>query len=128
MKYNFGMIGLGVMGRNFLLNVADNNYKGYGLDTDAEKVAALKEEGQGREVDGTTDMATFVENLETPRKIMLLVPAGKVVDIVIHDLLKYVEEGDLIIDGGNSHYNDTTRRVQELESKGIHYSESCRHQ
>ena len=60
MKYNFGMIGLGVMGRNFLLNVADNNYKAYGLDTDAEKVAALKEEGQGREVDGTTDMATFV--------------------------------------------------------------------
>jgi 6-phosphogluconate dehydrogenase len=66
-------------------------------------------------------MATFVKNLETPRKIMLLVPAGKVVDIVINDLLKYVEEGDLIIDGGNSHYNDTTRRVQELEPKGIHF-------
>jgi 6-phosphogluconate dehydrogenase len=121
MKYNFGMIGLGVMGRNFLLNVADNNYSAYGLDTDAEKVAALKVEGQGKQVDGTTDMATFVKNLETPRKIMLLVPAGKVVDIVINDLLNYVEEGDLIIDGGNSHYNDTTRRVQELEPKGIHF-------
>lgn len=119
--YNFGMIGLGVMGRNFLLNVADHGFSAFGLDTNEETVQALREEGAGKKVDGTTDMATFVKSLETPRKIMLLVPAGKVVDLVIKDLLEHVEAGDLIIDGGNSHFSDTTRRVQALNEKGVHF-------
>ena len=119
--YQFGMIGLGVMGRNFLLNVADHDFSAYGLDTDATKVEALREEGKGKKVDGTTDTATFVQALETPRKIMLLVPAGKVVDIVIDSLLPHLDAGDLIIDGGNSHFDDTTRRVERLNEKGLHF-------
>jgi len=80
--YDFGMVGLGVMGRNFLLNVADNGFSVIGLDTNKEQAQALEEEAAGKVAKATTDMKTFVASLKTPRKIMLLVPAGKVVDIV----------------------------------------------
>lgn len=119
--YDFGMIGLGVMGRNFLLNVADRDFAALGLDLDQDKVTALKAEAEGRKISGTTSMKDFVAQLKTPRKIMLLVPAGKAVDAVIGQLLDHVEEGDLIIDGGNSHFDDTNRRVKELAAKGIHF-------
>ena len=121
-KYDFGLIGLGVMGRNFILNVVDNGFSAYGLDLNESQVNALKEEGGNLEkVDGTTSTKEFVEGLTTPRKIMLLVPAGKPVDAVIESLLPYVEEGDLIIDGGNSFYTDTDRREEYLTKKGIHF-------
>ncbi|MEL7121728.1 MAG: NADP-dependent phosphogluconate dehydrogenase [Bacteroidota bacterium] len=120
-KFDFGMIGLGVMGRNFLLNVADNNFSALGLDLDEEKVNALKAEGAAHQIDATTSMEEFVEKLSTPRKIMLLVPAGKAVDAVIGQLLPLISEGDLIIDGGNSHFDDTNRRSTELEAKNINF-------
>ena len=82
-QHDFGLVGLGVMGRNFILNVADHGFSSTGLDTDPEKVSALKEEGSEVRVDGTNDAATFVSALKTPRKIMLLVPAGKPVDYVM---------------------------------------------
>lgn len=119
--YDFGMVGLGVMGRNFLLNVADHGFAGIGLDTDAQKAEALESEAEKRTLKGTTDKVTFVTLLKRPRVIMLLVPAGKVVDIVIEDLLPHLEEGDLIIDGGNSHFLDTDRRLAYLEEKGIKF-------
>ncbi len=119
--YDFGMIGLGVMGRNFLLNVADHNYAALGLDLDEEKVAALNQEAGDRTLRGTTSMEEFVGQLKKPRKIMMLVPAGKPVDAVIQQLLNFVDEGDLIIDGGNSHFNDTNRRSVELAEKNIHF-------
>jgi len=119
--YDFGMIGLGVMGRNFLLNVADNGFSIAGLDTNKEQAKALEEEAAGKTVLGTTDMKKFVASLKTPRKIMMLVPAGKVVDIVINGLLKHVEEGDLIIDGGNSFFEDTDRRLAELKEKKVQF-------
>ncbi|MEO1259691.1 MAG: NADP-dependent phosphogluconate dehydrogenase [Bacteroidota bacterium] len=119
--YEFGMIGLGVMGRNFLLNVADNGYSIIGLDTSEEKASALKEETSGKNAMSTTDMKTFVASLKKPRKIMMLVPAGKVVDLVIDGLLKHVEEGDLIIDGGNSFFADTDRRLAYLKEKKIDF-------
>jgi len=119
--YDFGLVGLGVMGRNFILNVADNNFSAFGLDLDEEKVTSLKKEGDTKKVDGTSDKVTFIKNLSTPRKIMLLVPAGKPVDAVINDLLPHLEEGDLIIDGGNSFFTDTDRRYEELKAKGIHF-------
>lgn len=120
-KYDFGLVGLGVMGRNFILNVADNGFSAFGLDTNADQVAALKGEGDEEKVDGTTEKQVFIDHLATPRKIMLLVPAGKVVDIVIEDLLPLLDEGDIIIDGGNSFFTDTDRRAAYLKEKGIHF-------
>lgn len=120
--YDFGLVGLGVMGRNFILNVADNGFSAFGNDLDTEKVNALIEEGGDTEkVDASTDTKVFVNALSTPRKIMLLVPAGKVVDIVIESLLPLLEKDDIIIDGGNSFFTDTDRREAYLAEKGIHF-------
>ena len=120
-KAKFGMIGLGVMGRNFLLNVADSGFKCVGYDLNGEKVDALNEEGKDFEVTGVKTLEEFLDALETPRSTMLLVPAGKVVDIVINDLTPHLEKGDLIIDGGNSHFPDTERREKELNEKGFEF-------
>jgi len=120
-QYDFGMVGLGVMGRNFILNVADNGFSAIGLDTDMVKSLALHEEGTGKPVKGTTSKQEFVAALKTPRRIMLLVPAGKPVDAVIEDLLPLLEPGDTLIDGGNSFYADTDRREGYLTARGIHF-------
>jgi 6-phosphogluconate dehydrogenase len=119
--YDFGLIGLGVMGRNFILNVADNGYKAFGYDLDQSQVAALKAEGHPDQVDATSDIVTFTKSLRTPRKIMLLVPAGKIVDQVIESLLPHLDKDDIIIDGGNSFFTDTDRREGYLKEKGIHF-------
>ncbi|HMB64637.1 MAG TPA: NADP-dependent phosphogluconate dehydrogenase [Eudoraea sp.] len=120
--YDFGLVGLGVMGRNFILNVADNGFSAYGHDLDPEKVNALREEG-GNEarVNASTEVTTFVKALSMPRKIMLLVPAGKIVDAVIEGLLPLLDRDDIIIDGGNSFFTDTDRREAYLQEKGIHF-------
>lgn len=120
-QYDFGLVGLGVMGRNFILNVADHGYSAFGLDTNQEQVDALIEEGEEDKVGASTDKEVFIASLTRPRKIMLLVPAGKVVDLVIQDLLPLLDEGDIIIDGGNSFFTDTDRRAEELKAKGIHF-------
>ncbi len=121
-KYDFGLIGLGVMGRNFILNVADKGFRAFGYDLDAEKVTALIEEGGDlSKVNATNELKTFVESLSLPRKIMLLVPAGKIVDNVIESLLPLLHTGDIIIDGGNSLFTDTDRREAYLKEKGIHF-------
>ncbi|AOW20907.1 NADP-dependent phosphogluconate dehydrogenase [Urechidicola croceus] len=121
-NYDFGLVGLGVMGRNFILNVADNNFSAFGHDLDEEKVNSLIQEGgDTSRVYASTDAKTFVNALSSPRKIMLLVPAGKVVDIVIEGLLPMLDKGDIIIDGGNSFYTDTDRREAYLKEKGIHF-------
>ncbi len=119
--FDFGLVGLGVMGRNFILNVADHGFSSIGLDTDQEKVDALKAEGSKVTVDGTQDAAEFVKALKSPRKIMMLVPAGKPVDSVIETLLPHLDKGDILIDGGNSYFPDTERRITYLEEKGIHF-------
>lgn len=121
-QYDFGLIGLGVMGRNFILNVKDNGFSAFGYDLDAEKVEALRQEGGDHSrVDATQDLSTFCQSLKRPRKIMLLVPAGKIVDQVIEDLLPHLDQGDIIIDGGNSFFSDTDRRDAYLSEKGIHF-------
>ena len=120
--YDFGLVGLGVMGRNFILNVADHEYTAFGYDLDPEKVSALiKEGGDKARVNASGDISTFVASLSLPRKIMLLVPAGKIVDAVIESLLPYLSPDDIIIDGGNSFFTDTDRREAYLQSKGIHF-------
>ncbi len=119
--YDFGMIGLGVMGRNFLLNVADDGFGALGTDINQESVDALNDEGKDMRVKGVSTQKEFVGLLSKPRKIMMLVPAGKIVDNVIEGLLPLLDAGDILIDGGNSHYTDTNRRYEYLESKGIRF-------
>ena len=120
--YDFGMIGLGVMGSNFLLNMADNGYKVIGFDLDATKAKKLEDEAtEGTIVKGVTTLQEMVSQLDKPRRIMMLVPAGKPVDDVINNLLPFIEKDDVIIDGGNSHYVDTLKRVNYLNEKGIHF-------
>lgn len=121
-QFDFGMIGLGVMGRNFLLNMADHGFKVIGFDKDTQKTTALESSATaGTTVKGVDSLQHMTEQLAIPRKIMMLVPAGKPVDDVIESLLPLVQPGDIIIDGGNSHYTDTLRRVSYLQAKGIHF-------
>ena len=115
------MVGLGTMGRNFLLNIAGNGFSCLGYDLDAAKRTLLLDERKNVEVAAAVDLATFVSGLETPRRIMLLVPAGPIVDAVITELLPYLEKGDLVIDGGNSHFEDTERREKLLNEKNIEF-------
>ncbi|MCC9167541.1 NADP-dependent phosphogluconate dehydrogenase [Pontibacter harenae] len=122
LQYEFGMVGLGVMGRNLMLNIADNDFSVIGLDLDGAKAAAVEiEAGPGKPVRGTTSTEEFIQSLRKPRAIMLLVPAGPPVDAVIKSLLPLLEPGDIVIDGGNSYFPDTERRVLELEEKEIHF-------
>ncbi len=120
-QYEIGMIGLGVMGRNLLLNMADHGHSVAGYDKDAAKVAALRKEAPNQEISGAKSLPEFLDLLRVPRAVMLLVPAGAPVDAVIHDLLPYLERGDLIIDGGNSHFSDMERRTTKLAEHGIQF-------
>ncbi|RYZ36036.1 MAG: NADP-dependent phosphogluconate dehydrogenase [Sphingobacteriales bacterium] len=120
-QYDFGMIGLGTMGRSLLLNMADHGVAGAGFDKDIFKGALLEEEAKGTTVKGFKDIEPFVQSLKTPRAIMMLVPAGKIVDDVIEELTPLLAPGDILIDGGNSHFTDTERRVAYLEAKGLHF-------
>lgn len=120
-EYVLGMIGLGTMGRNLLLNMADHGFPVSGFDLDPQKAAQLEEEGVGKKVKGFSAIKDFVESLKSPRTIMLLVPAGKIVDSVIEELLPLIDKGDIIIDAGNSHFTDTNRRVEDLESQDYHF-------
>ena len=121
-KSIFGIIGLGTMGRNLLLNIADHNFNVAGHDKDETKIKLLANESKGKKnVSGFVQVNEFIDKLQKPRAIMMLVPAGRIVDSVINELTPLLEKGDLIIDGGNSHFTDTNRRVEELKSKGIHF-------
>lgn len=119
-KAQFGMIGLGVMGRNFLLNVAEHGFSGVGYDLDAEKRRLLMEEGKNYDLQTGENLSEFLDKLESPRKIMILVPAN-VVDIVINDLLSHLDKGDIVIDGGNSHFPDTERREKLLNDNDFEF-------
>ena len=111
------MVGLGVMGRNFLLNMADHGHSVAGYDLDAAKVAALRQEAEHRNIRGATEIREFIALLRRPRAVMLLVPAGPPVDAVINDLLAHLQPGDLIIDAGNSYFKDTDVRARNLAAK-----------
>lgn len=121
-RYNYGMVGLGVMGRNLLYNIADNGFSIAGFDLDKEKVKEL-EEGATSEmkVKGTGTLEDFVSALETPRKIILMVPAGKPVDAVLESITPLLSSGDIVIDAGNSYFEDTNRRIADLASKNLHF-------
>jgi 6-phosphogluconate dehydrogenase len=118
---DIGMVGLGVMGRNFLLNMADHDYSVAGYDRDSSKVAALRDEAERQDIRGAENLEEFIGMLRRPRAVMMLVPAGNAVDSVIRDVLPHLEAGDLIIDGGNSYYKDTDLRAKTLADKNILY-------
>jgi len=120
-KYTLGMIGLGTMGRNLLLNMADNGFAVTGYDKDPKMIAKLKEDGAKHNLTAYSSLEDFVQSLELPRRIMLLVPAGPIVDSVIKELQPLLDKGDIIIDSGNSHFTDTERRIADLSDAGIHF-------
>lgn len=118
---DIAMVGLGVMGRNLVLNMADCGFSVVGYDLDAEKVEALRREGAGKPVSALGTVAEMVAALKQPRAIIMLVPAGPPVDAVIRDLLPHLSPGDLIIDGGNSHFHDTDLRTKEVTGRGFSF-------
>ena len=118
-QYEIGMVGLGVMGRNLLLNMADHGFSVAGYDKDPSKVEALRKEAEKRDIHCTANLQEFISNLRLPRTIILLVPAGAPVDSVINELLAYLQKEDLIIDSGNSYFKDTNLRTLRLKEKGI---------
>ena len=121
-KKDFGMVGLGVMGQNFALNVERNGFGVAVFDINKDAVKKYTEgKAAGKNVQPAFSLEEFVNALERPRRIMLLVPAGKPVDSVIEQLVPLLDKGDLIIDGGNSYFLDTERRAKELEAKGLNF-------
>ena len=120
-QYEIGMVGLGVMGRNLVLNMADHGFSVAGYDKDPTKVEALRKESAERNVRGAANINDFIALLRQPRAVMMLVPAGAPVDSVIKDLLPHLDKGDLIIDAGNSYFKDTDVRARNLAAKGIQF-------
>ncbi len=124
MKNNFeiGIVGLGAMGRNLLLNLRDHGHRGIGLDKDNAKVSLVKsEEQKSTEMDATEEVTVFLNQLQQPRVILLLIPAGAPVDSVLSELVPLLSPGDLVIDAGNSHFTETNLREKFLAEKGIEF-------
>ena len=121
-KADIGLIGLAVMGQNLALNMNDHGFKVAVFNRTVSKVDDFLNEGaKGTQVIGAHSLEEFVSSLSKPRRVMLMIKAGKPVDTYIELLLQYLEPGDIIIDGGNSNYNDTIRRAAQVESKGLLY-------
>ena len=120
-RYDLGMIGLGVMGRNLLLNMADHSFAVAGYDKDSSKVLNLQKEAEARSIFAADSLKDLLGRLRLPRIVMLLVPAGSPVDDVIRDLEPLLSAGDLIIDGGNSYFRDTERRSADLKKKNLSF-------
>jgi 6-phosphogluconate dehydrogenase len=121
-KAHFGLIGLGVMGENLVLNAERNGFSSVVYNrTYAKTQDFLTGRGAGRDIVGAETLADFVASLERPRRILMMVKAGDPVDATIASLAPLLQEGDLLIDGGNSLYTDTERRVAELESQSFGY-------
>lgn len=119
---DIGLIGLAVMGQNLVLNMNDHGYTVAVFNRTLSKVDAFLEgPAKGTKVIGSHSVEEFCKELKRPRKIMMMVKAGDPVDELIAELLPFLEKGDILIDGGNSHYPDTTRRCKELKEKGILY-------
>ena len=119
-KCDIGLIGLGVMGSNFALNVADHGFSVAGYNRKEDKIRQLSEiKSAHHKIETTQDIRSLCQMVRTPRAILLLVPSGPPVDAVIESLVPHMEAGDLIIDSGNSHFTDTDRRGKSLEKKGL---------
>lgn len=124
-KSAFGIFGIGVMGKSLALNMLGKgvSVSVYNRDEGVEKgmVENFLKETDNNNAAGFTELKDFVQSLQTPRKILLMVKAGNVVDLVIDNIVPFLDVGDVLIDGGNSHYKDTERRVNSLKNKQIHF-------
>jgi 6-phosphogluconate dehydrogenase len=121
-KAHFGLIGLGVMGENLVLNAERNGFSSVVYNrTYAKTEEFLAGRGAGKRIIGATSLEDFVAKLERPRRILMMIKAGDPIDAMIQQISPLLEEGDLLIDGGNSLYTDTERRVAELESRSFGY-------
>jgi len=121
-KYDFGLIGLAVMGENLVLNIERNGFSVAVFNRTVAKVDTFMEgRAKDKNIKGCHSIEELVASLERPRKIMLMVKAGKAVDSFIDMLIPHLEPGDIIIDGGNSHFPDSIRRTEYVESKGLLY-------
>ena len=118
-KANIGLTGLAVMGQNLVLNMERNGHTVAVHNRTAQTMRDFVAAHPGKKLIGCESLADFVAALERPRKIMVMVKAGAPVDGVIDGLIPLLDQGDLIIDGGNSHFQDTERRSKELEAKGL---------
>jgi 6-phosphogluconate dehydrogenase len=117
---DIGLIGLAVMGQNLVLNMNDHGYRVAVFNRTVEKVDDfIKNEAAGTQVVGTHSIPELIQSLKKPRRVMLMVKAGDTVDQMIDQLVPHLEKGDIIIDGGNSHFPDTNRRTKALNEKGI---------
>jgi 6-phosphogluconate dehydrogenase len=112
-----GMVGLGRMGAGIVRRLMRDGHDCVGYDVSADAVKAIEQDGAG----GATTLKEFAAKLEKPRTAWVMVPAGEITDKSIHDLAEVFEEGDVIIDGGNTHYHDDIRHAKELAEKGIHH-------
>ncbi len=121
-KYNIGMIGLAVMGENLVLNMESKGYSVAGFDIDQNRVDIFKNtRAKDKNIKLASSLEELVSSLEVPRKVMIMIRAGSPVDQVINSLLPLLEKGDIIIDGGNSHFPDTVRRHKLVEEHGFLY-------
>jgi len=122
MQSQIGLIGVGLMGENLVLNMENNGFSVSVFDISKQKIENfVSGRGNGKRIHGCFSVEELIASLALPRKIMLMVPAGKPVDDIIETLVPFLAKGDIIIDGGNSHFTDTTRRTRMLESKNLLY-------
>ena len=121
-KAHFGLVGLGVMGENLVLNAERNGFSSVVYNRTYQKTEDfLLGRGLNKSIQGAKDLQEFVSKLERPRRVLMMVKAGTATDAVINQISPFLEEGDLLIDGGNAQFMDTERRVKELESKSFGY-------
>ena len=120
-KYNYGMIGLGTMGCNLVLNMCNHGYRVAGYDKNIKQTENLNAQAGERNVKAFNEIKDFVQALELPRVIMLLVPAGAIVDAVVAELKPLINAEDIIVDCGNSHFTDTQKRIDQLAKEHIHF-------
>ena len=119
---NIGVAGLAVMGENLVLNMASKGFSVSVFNRTSAKVDTfLAGRAKGKSISGFHSVKDFVNSLKRPRKVMMMLKAGSVVDGFIEQLLPFLEEGDIVIDGGNSNFHDTERRVAALAEKGLLY-------
>ncbi|MUG64737.1 phosphogluconate dehydrogenase (NADP(+)-dependent, decarboxylating) [Paenibacillus sp. 7541] len=120
-KQQIGVIGLAVMGKNLALNIESKGFTVSVYNRSPQKTEEMLKEAEGKQVKGTFSIEEFVDSLETPRKILIMVQAGQATDATIEQLIPHLDKGDIIIDGGNAYFPDTQRRSKQLADLGFNF-------